>query len=318
MRATSEVDLPPEKQAVLAKARRLEWITLFYLTSAAALMYVTMGASQAMRTSFVEDLLSLVPAAAFLICNRICRMPPSEKFPYGLHGSVSIGYLVAALALFTVGFTLLVEAATKLASGERTTIGGMNLFGVTLWAGWPMLAALAYATVPSVFLGRAKLRLAPQIHDKILYADAQMMKADWMTAVATAVGVLGVGFGYWWLDPLAAALVSLDILKDGATNLWVAVADLIQRRPMRSDRSAYERLPDELKRRMEALDWVDKAEVRLRESGHVFFGEVLVVPRTMEQLPARIRQATEDARLLTWRFHDLTITAVHRLDGVPS
>ena len=120
------------------------------------------------------------------------------------------------------------------------------------------------------------------------------------------------------MNPLAAALVSLAILKDGATNLWVAVADLIQRRPMRTDRSAYEPLPDELKRRMEALDWVDKAEVRLRESGHVFFGEVFVVPRTMEQLPERIRQATEDARRLNWRLHDLTITAVDRLDGVPS
>ena len=71
-----------------------------------------------------------------------------------------------------------------------------------------MLAAIAYSAVPSVLLGRAKLRLAPKIHDKVLLADADMMRADWMAEAATAVGGVGAGFGLWWLDPLAAALVS--------------------------------------------------------------------------------------------------------------
>jgi divalent metal cation (Fe/Co/Zn/Cd) transporter len=205
----------------------------------------------------------------------------------------------------------MVQAVLKFVAFERTTIGGMTLFGETIWAGWPMLAAVTYTAVPPVFLGRAKMKLAPRLHDKILYADARMMKADWMAEAATATGVLGVGFGFWWVDPLAAAVVSADIIKDGATNVGVAVADLIERRPMKTDRSGPEPLIDELRSYMERIDWVEHAEVRLREVGHVFFGEVFVTPRpTTTDLPARIRQARDEAKSINWRLHDLTITVL--------
>jgi divalent metal cation (Fe/Co/Zn/Cd) transporter len=165
-------EFPPEQQAICDRARRLEWWSLAYTASAAALMYVTMGTSQAMRTNFFDDVISMVPAVAFLLAIKIAVRAPSVRFPYGFHTSVSIGYLTASLALLAMGSFLLIEAAVKLIADERTTIGGMTLFGQTIWAGWPMLLALVYGSVPTFFLGRAKLALAPRIHDKILFADA--------------------------------------------------------------------------------------------------------------------------------------------------
>jgi divalent metal cation (Fe/Co/Zn/Cd) transporter len=270
-----------------------------------------MGGSQAMRTSFFEDLISIVPAMMFLICTRIARRKPTATFPYGFHGAVSIGYLTASLALFGMGVFLLIEALIKMIAVERTTIGGMTLAGNTIWAGWPMIAAILATVGPSILLGRKKLELAPQVHDKILFADAQMMKADWVTATATAVGVLGVGLGFWWVDPVAAALVSLSILKDGVDNIGIAVGDLIERRPMKTDQSGPEPLADVLRECIEELDWVASASVRLREVGHVFFGEVFVRPReTPADLPTKIRQAVETARALNWRLHDVTVTVL--------
>ncbi len=314
MKPTRDFEFPPEQQAVLTRARRLEWASVVYIASAAAFLYVTMGTSQAMRTSFWEDVISVVPGIAFLVCTRIALRAPSQSFPYGLHGAVGIGYLIASLALCGMGLFLLGEAAAKVIAGERTTIGGMHLFGTTIWAGWPMLVAVAYSGIPSVLFGRAKASLAPQIHDKILYADAKMMKADWMAELATAVGVVGAGFGYWWLDPLAAAIVSLDILKDGVANVGVAMSDLTERRPKKTDRSEFESLPDEVKRLLEDLDWVEAAAVRLREAGHVFFGEAYVVPRVSDDLPRRIHEAVEAAKRFDWRLHDLVIMPVAHLD----
>lgn len=309
MRPSDPFDLPPEKAADVRKARRLEIGTLFYLASTAALIGITMGSSQAMRTSFFEDLFSMLPAVTFLICSRVARRRPNERFPYGYHGVVSIGYMAASLALLVMGGLLFVEAAIKLVAVERTTIGGMTLFGHTIWAGWPMLAALAYCVIPGFLLGRAKLALAPRIHDKILYADAQMMKADWMAETGTAIGVLGVGLGLWWLDPAMALLVSAEIFKDGAVNLYVATRDLMEHRPMKTNRSGPEPLPEELTRCIEQLDWVESASVRMREVGHVFFGEVFVTPRGVhDDLPARIASAIEDAKSINWRLHDVTIT----------
>jgi divalent metal cation (Fe/Co/Zn/Cd) transporter len=279
VRPLAAVEFPPEVEETYRRARRLEWITLAYLASTATLLFFTMGTSQAMRTSFFEDLVSLVPAAAFLVGTAIARRSPSSTYPYGLHRATSIAHLVAAVALCAVGLSLIADAGLKVMAGEKPTIGGMSLFGTVIWAGWPMLAAVLYASLPSYVLGRMKLKLAPQLHDKVLHADAKMMKADWMSAAATAIGVIGTGFGAWWLDPLAAALVSLDILKDGVSNLGTAVADLIDRRPKKTDQSDWERLLDEIRGFLLRLDWVDAAEVRMREAGHVFVGDALVVPR---------------------------------------
>lgn len=306
---TRSFDLPPEKANVLRKAQRLEVWTLVYLVSAAIAVGLTMGGSQAMRTSFFEDSFSVLPAIAFLICSRMARRAPNRDFPYGYHGCVSLGYLAASVALSALGILLLVETLLKLLQVERTTIGGVTYFDTTIWAGWPMLAALAYSAIPSVFLGRAKLKLAPQIHDKILYADALMMKADWMAESATAVGVLGVGFGIWWLDPVAAAVVSGAIIKDGAGNVVVAARDLMGHRPMRTDRSGAEELPEQLRACMENLAWVESASVRLRETGHIFIGEVFLKPLP-SVTPSReeIRRAHALGCSLNWRLHDLTIS----------
>lgn len=316
MKPISEHEFPPEVEQVYRQARRLEWITLAYISSAAAFLFLTMGSSQAMRTSFFEDVISLVPAAAFLVCTAIARRKPVPNYPYGMHRATSIGHLVAALALFSMGLFLLAEAGLKVLHSEKTTIGGFSFFDHVIWAGWPMLAALAYTGVPSVFLARRKLALSPKLHDKILHADANMMKADWMAESAAAVGVIGVGFGYWWLDPLAAALVSADILKDGATNLMVAVNDLIDRRPERTDRSDWERFPDEIKEMLRKLSWVADAQVRMREAGHVFLGEAFIVPRPgTTDLVAKIVQAAEEAKALDWRVREIVIMPVERLDA---
>ncbi len=314
-------ELPPEQEAVLRKARWLEIVTLVYIVTAAIFLYATMGSSQAMRASFFEDVISSAPAIAFLVCVRIARRPPDAKFPYGRHAAVGIGYLIASLALMAMGVFLLAEAAHKLVTNQRTTIGGMQLFERTVWAGWPMFVALLYTAVPSAILGRIKMRLAPQLHDKILYADAKMMKADWMAETATAIGVAGVGFGLWWIDPLAGALVGADIFKDGLTNIRVAMHDLMERRPMKTDRSGPEDLPDILKEKIESFDWVEAARVRLRETGHVFYGEVFVRPRSGTQnLPRRVREAMADVRTLNWRLRDIVITPVDDLmlvEGAP-
>lgn len=180
-----------------------------------------------------------------------------------------------------------------------------------------MLVAVAYSAVPSVLLGRAKLRLAPKMHDKVLFADAEMMKADWMAEAATAVGVVGAGFGLPWLDPLAAALVSADILKDGASNLATAVLDLINRRPKKTDGSGWEGLPHEVRDLLRGLDWVADAEVRMREEGHVFMGEAFVVPRPgTGDLVRRLGEAADAAKALDWRMHELTIMPVERLPSL--
>ena len=49
------------------------------------------------------------------------------------------------------------------------------------------------------------------------------------------------------------------------------------------------------------LDWVKDAEVRLREEGHVYFGEAFVVPVDDQDLVERLQRANRHLLDLDWR-----------------
>lgn len=307
------LELPPEREQTLRRARRLEWLTIAYLVSAIVLLALVLSNSQAMKTAWVEDILSLIPPIAFLVATRLNVRPPTDRFSYGFHRAASIAHLCAALALFTMGAYLLIDSVFKLVTAEHPTIGSIELFGQTIWLGWLMLLALAWSGVPAVFLGRAKMPLAEELHNKVLYADADMNKADWLTAFAAMVGIVGIGFGLWWADAVAAALISFDILKDGVKNLSRVVADLMDQTPTTVDQGDVDPLRDKLASMLRDLDWVDEAEVRLREEGQVYFGEAFVVPSGTANLTENIEDALRRVHDLDWRIHDLAIMPVRRL-----
>ena len=77
MSLTRDYELPPDKERIHRKAVRLEWITIAYLITAIFFIYLTLGSSQAMKTAWFEDMLSLIPAIAFLVASRVRTMRPS-------------------------------------------------------------------------------------------------------------------------------------------------------------------------------------------------------------------------------------------------
>ena len=186
-------ELPERQAATLRKAVRYEWITIAFLAGAITLVGLVAGNSQAMKVAWAEDMLSLAPPIAFLIAVRIIRKPPTAKRPYGYHRSVGVGHLVAAIALTTMGTLLIIDSAVGLVTAEHPSIGSVQLFGQVFWLGWLMMGAMVVTGVPPVLLGRVKMKLAEALHDKVLYADAKMNKADWMTALSSFVGVAGSG-----------------------------------------------------------------------------------------------------------------------------
>ncbi len=111
-----------------------------------------------------------------------------------------------------MGLVILGDSALRLVKAEHPSIGVIELFGHQIWLGWLMIGALLYTGIPVVFLRRKKLKLAAELHDKVLYADAEMNRADWMTAGAAILGIVGIGAGLWWADAVAAIFISLDIV----------------------------------------------------------------------------------------------------------
>ena len=173
-----------------------------------------------------------------------------------------------------------------------------------------MVAVMAATASPPVILGRKKLALARTLHDKVLYADADMARADWQTALATIVGVLGIGVGLWWTDAVAAIVVGASIVWDGWNNLTAAVQDLLDTRALTFDEEEHP-LIGEAEDLARGTAWVADAEARVRDQGHVLHVEMLVVPEpghdpTMIELDSLRRQLHQ----LDWKLHDVQVVPV--------
>lgn len=173
---------------------------------------------------------------------------------------MDIGQIVAAVALLAMGSFLLIESALGLIEGERTPIGLTVVFGQEIWAGWPMIVVVSVFGVRPAVLARYKLRYAKILHNKALYADADMSKADWMTSVATAVGVLGVGVGLWWADPAAATLVALSIVSDGVANLRSTISGVADTRTRTYDDKQPHPLNEQIIHRALEFSWSPRQE----------------------------------------------------------
>lgn len=311
MKTIHDFELPRSLQKVLKEAKVLEWITVVYLLTVVVVMYLTLGSSQAMKTAWLEDVLSLVPSVAFLISTRINSKSANDEFPYGFHRVFSISFLAGAVALLGMGLFLVWDSSLSLIKAEHPTIGSKVFFGHQVWMGWVMIVALIYSAVPAMILGFKKLPKAKKLHNKLLHTDATAQKADYMTALAAILGIIGVGYGLWWADSAAALFISFSVLKDGISRVKVASLDLMDRYP-KNIKDKNDTLIEEISENVNSWPWVREAAVRFREAGQVYFGEVAVVPNRPIELED-LEAGYETLRNLHWKIYDFTISPVEEL-----
>ncbi|SDE30428.1 cation diffusion facilitator family transporter [Auraticoccus monumenti] len=306
-------ELPEDHEPLLRRAKRLERLTLGVLVVTASLVLAVLGNSQAMKAAWAEDVLSLAPPIAFLVAVRLVNRTPDRAFPYGFHRASAVAHLVAGVALLGVGAFLVVDSGSGLLAGEHPPIGTVVVLGQQVWLGWLMIATMVVTSVPMVFLGRAKLALGRQLHSKVLYADADMNKADWMTGLGTILGVAGIGAGLWWADAVAALFISVSILHDGYRNVRGAVSDLMDARATTFDDEEPDPLGEAVERYLDGLDWVEHAGTRVRDMGHVTHVEAFVVPTGDRVTTRQLERAQQRCVDLDWRLQDLVLVVVPEL-----
>lgn len=315
--AAQREDMPDDVARALKRARTLEWVTLAYLVVDVVLVLSVSGNSQAMQAAWVQDLLEMTPPLAFLITIRMIAKRPTRKHPYGFHQSFDLAYLFAALALLGFGGLLLVQSAISLVQGQHPTIGTVPVLGETIWLGWFMVTVMAIGIAPPLILGRMKMKLALTLHNKMLYADAQMNKADWMSSTAAALGVIGIGLGFWWADAIAAIIISLDIIQDGVKNLRGSLASLTDAVPNSLKGKDVHPLLGDVTDYLAGLSWVKEAGVRVREEGQVFHVEAFVLAYHTDEITLdRMIDARAGCLDLDWKIHDVVLVPVDHLPDI--
>jgi cation diffusion facilitator family transporter len=318
MRLRPTYVLPPDQQTRLKKVIILEWVTIGFLLSIISVMYLSMGTSQAMKAALIEDCISLIPPVVFLAAIHFRKREPNRDYPYGYNRSTLLAFLSAAVAILILGLFILYEAVHTLMGQHPPTLGHFYLFGQwEVWSGWVMIVALTYSMIPPLVLGRMKLPLATALHESTLYADAAMNRADWLTAAAAILGVLGIALGFWWADAVAAGIIGLDVVRDGIGNTRRAMADLMDHRRAAVATDEPLGIEEEIYTALHGHPGIVDLSVRLREEGHAISGEIFIIFSTFDDLPRRIEEIIDLALDVDWRLHDLVVMPVTSLEAPP-
>ena len=309
MKRRDHYELPQGKRLALRKARRLEWLTILFFLTIVTVMYIAMGSSQAMKTAWIEDLLGLIPPIVLLIAARVSEKQPDDEHPYGHRRAMLLSFLAAAVAIFVFGAYMFYDSLAALITRHHPSIGHFTFHGFALeiWSGWLMIGALIYSMIPPIILGRLKLRAAKELHLKTLHADATMNKDDWITAGAAVFGILGLGFGLWWADAVAAGVISLNVLKDGVVNMKRSMSDLMDQRPTDIEDDGPLGIEEQIERKLRTQPDVVDASVRLREENPFVSGEAFVVLEGGHLTARRLEELRRLAVEVDWRISDLLI-----------
>ena len=159
--------------------------------------------SKALIADGLNNTTDIVSSLAVLIGLRIARKPADEDHLYGHFRAETIASLIAALIMIAVGIDVLYKAAQSI---------------IFFKAEAPDLNAAIVGIICAVaiyFVYRYNKKIAIKINSSGLMAAAKDNLSDAWVSVGTSVGIIASQFGLPWIDPLAAVIVGILIIKTG-------------------------------------------------------------------------------------------------------
>lgn len=183
-----------------------------------------LGHSSALVADAVHSLSDFVTDIIVIVFVKISGKPEDDDHKYG-HGKFeTLATAIIGLALFAVGATLLMSGATKVFE----VLKGAVLPAPSIIA----LIAAAVSIIAKEILYRYTVRVGKDLDSQAVIANAWHHRSDAFSSVGTFVGVGGAIFlGEKWriLDPIAAIVVSVFIIKVAVELIKPCVNELLER-----------------------------------------------------------------------------------------
>lgn len=183
-----------------------------------------LGQSAAMVADAVHSLSDFVTDIIVVVFVGISGKPQDDDHDYG-HGKYeTLATAIVGIILFFVGVGILI-------SGVKTIVSVVN--GATIEA--PSMLALVAAVLSVVFkeiLYRYTIKKGQQLDSTAVIANAWHHRSDALSSIGTMIGIGGaIWLGEKWriLDPLAAVVVSLFIVKVAVELIKPCIDELVER-----------------------------------------------------------------------------------------
>lgn len=199
------------------EAQRSTWISVA-VNLALTLAQVVVGlfaASQALVADGIHSLSDLLSDFVVLLAIQYSRKAPDADHPYGHQRYENAASLVVGALLLAVAIGMLWSAGVKLLAPASIP----QVDRVALW-----VALFTLAAKEGLF--RYLLAVARRLRSSLLEANAWHSRSDAASSLVVAIGIGGNLLGYGLLDPIAALVVGLMVLRMGWEFLWSALKDL--------------------------------------------------------------------------------------------
>ncbi|SDX55962.1 cation diffusion facilitator family transporter [Marininema mesophilum] len=157
--------------------------------------------SQALTADGLNNTTDVITSIGVLIGLRIAQKPRDDDHPYGHSRAETVSALISSIIMAVIGLQVLAEATQSAIYGVRGTPQS--------FAG--LIAMLSSAFILLVYIFNSQL--AKKTKSQALHAVAKDNLSDALVSLGAALGIYGARMGFPWLDPLAASVVGLIILK---------------------------------------------------------------------------------------------------------
>ncbi|TRD19751.1 cation diffusion facilitator family transporter [Palleronia caenipelagi] len=161
--------------------------------------------SVALYSDALESTVNVAAAIAALVAIRYAARPADATHPYGHHKAEFVSAVLEGVLIIVAALLIMNEAWHVWRAPEplELPLEGLLINGA--------------ATVINAAWATLLLRQGRRHRSPALVADGRHLMTDVVSSAGVALGVLlAILTGWWWLDPLMAALVAVNILWSGS------------------------------------------------------------------------------------------------------
>ena len=173
------------------------------------------GRSTAMVADGIHSLSDLLTDGVVLFTHKIGQLPADENHPYGHGRAETIGATLVGAVIIVAGFGLAYRSLEIIATDAFHT------------PTWPAALAAVVSIVINEILFRYTRSVGEKTKSPSLVANAWHHRSDAISSVAALIGIGGAMAGYPIMDPIAAIIVSVMIVKVGYNIAFRGLSDLM-------------------------------------------------------------------------------------------
>ncbi|HLH26131.1 MAG TPA: cation diffusion facilitator family transporter [Chloroflexota bacterium] len=173
------------------------------LTGGVELAIAVLTGSVALLGDALHNLADVSTSAVVFLGFFVSKRHPTAAYPYGYERAEDLAGLGVALVIWASALFAGYESYQKLIAATGTT---------HLPAG---IAAAVIGIGGNFVVARYKAHVARQIQSTTMGAEATHSWLDTISSLGALVGLIGVGLGYRWADPVAGFAVTLFIAHVG-------------------------------------------------------------------------------------------------------